>query len=65
MSAQARLYTYVKGHVGMPDQALGWFHLSLGLVVEDKSSELSCTCTLYMCVVLILHSQLCFGFTLL
>ena len=26
----------------MPEQALGWFPLGLGLVVEDEPSELSC-----------------------
>ena len=26
----------------MPEQALGWFPLGLGLVMEDEPSELSC-----------------------
>ena len=28
----------------MPEQALGWLPLGLGLVVEDEPSELSCVC---------------------
>ena len=28
--------------VGVPEQALGWFPLGLGLVIEDEPSELSC-----------------------
>ena len=27
--------------IGVPEQALGWFPLGLGLVVEDKPSKLS------------------------
>ena len=28
--------------IDMPEQALGWFPLGLGLVMEDEPSELSC-----------------------
>ena len=31
--------------IGVPEQALGWFPLGLGLVVEDMPSELSCSHT--------------------
>ena len=27
----------------MPEQALGWFPLGLGLVMEDEPSEFQCT----------------------
>ena len=29
--------------IGMPEWALGWFSLGLGLVMEDEPSERSCT----------------------
>ena len=29
--------------VGLPEQAVGWFPLGLGLVVQDRPTELSCT----------------------
>ena len=32
-------------YIGVPDQALGWFPLGLGLVAKDVPSELSCACT--------------------
>ena len=28
--------------IGLPEQVLGWFPLGLGLVMEDRSTELSC-----------------------
>ena len=31
--------------IGLPEQAVGGFPLGSGLVVEDRPSELSCTCT--------------------
>ena len=31
--------------IGMPEQALGWLPLGLGLVMEDEPSETSCMCT--------------------
>ena len=36
----------------MPKQALGWFPLGLGLVVEDEPSELPCNHMLQLCTVL-------------
>ena len=33
----------------MPEQALGWFPLDLGLVVEDEPLKLSYTCTCMSC----------------
>ena len=32
----------------VPEQALGGIPLGFGIVVEDKPSELSCTCTVYV-----------------
>ena len=29
--------------LGLPEQAVGWFPLRFGLVVEDKPTEFSCT----------------------
>ena len=28
--------------LGLPQQAIGWFPLGLGLVVEDRPNEISC-----------------------
>ena len=33
-------------YIGVPEQALGWLLLGLGLVVEDEPSELSYTLSL-------------------
>ena len=35
---------FVRIYTGVPEQALGWFPLGLGLAVEDEPSELSCMC---------------------
>ena len=37
---------FCKHDIGMPEQALGWLPLGLGLVVEDEPSELSCLCAI-------------------
>ena len=37
----ARVHVHVC--IGVSEQALGWFLLGLGLVVEDEPSEFSCT----------------------
>ena len=36
-----KVIIHVCAHIGVPEQALGWFPLGLGLVVEDEPSELS------------------------
>ena len=36
-------FCWVDIHIGLPEQAVGGFPLGLGLVVEDKPTELSCT----------------------
>ena len=36
-------YTFLHEYICVPKQALGWFTLGLGLVVEDEPSELSHT----------------------
>ena len=36
---------HAKHDTGVPEQALGWLPLGLGLVMEDEPSELSCSCT--------------------
>ena len=38
----------------MPEQALGWFPLGLGLVMEDEPSELSCIEQWSLCALLYL-----------
>ena len=34
--------TFCWVNIGLPEQALGWFPLGLGLVMEDRPTELSC-----------------------
>jgi hypothetical protein len=44
MYNQCTVYMYLLG-LGLPEKAMEWLPLSLGLVAEDKPTEFSCTCT--------------------
>ena len=52
-------------HVSVPEQALGWFLLSLRLGlrvhVEDEPSEILCICHLYLYIHVYIHACICFS----